>query len=66
MERRLGVKALLAIAFSAGSLCSQGQALKQTPGSNGTVTPCLRHRHQAGTAHPWIDPYGTRYTAQDE
>lgn len=35
------------------------QDLRQTPGSQITVTQCNPHRHQAGSpGHPWIDPYG--------
>lgn len=42
------------------------QDLKQTPGSQITVTQCNPHRHPAGYAgHPWIDPYGIYHTAHD-
>jgi hypothetical protein len=51
----------LAIAFAliiaAGGVAA-AQTLRQTPGSQITVSACDPHQHTAGTSHPWIDPYG--------
>ncbi|HEV2261956.1 MAG TPA: hypothetical protein VGR69_06705 [Candidatus Rubrimentiphilum sp.] len=47
----------------AGSV-AVAQGLKQTPGSQITVSQCDPHRHAVGTVgHPWIDPYGNLHTA---
>ena len=41
------------------------QDLKQTPGSNVTVTQCSAHQHATGyPGHPWIDPYGVYHSAE--
>lgn len=65
MQCRWAVAALLATVISAGPTFVLAAGLKQTPGSNVTVTQCSPHRHTAGTAHPWIDPYGVWHTATD-
>ncbi|HLJ83516.1 MAG TPA: hypothetical protein VKT51_05025 [Candidatus Eremiobacteraceae bacterium] len=39
--------------------------LRQTPGSNITISTCDPHRHGAGVTHPWIDPYGIRHYPGD-
>jgi hypothetical protein len=57
--------ALFALALSGSSLSAFGQDLKQTPGSNVRVMQCLPHLHTAGTAHPWIDPYGVWHSSSD-
>jgi hypothetical protein len=57
----------IGLTFIAVALCATAagaQELKQTAGSNITVTECYPHRHTVGTpAHPWIDPYGMYHDA---
>lgn len=65
MQRRWAMAALSAAILSIWPFFALGQALKQTPGSGITVSRCSVHRHTAGTAHPWIDPYGIWHTAAD-
>ncbi len=50
----IGLAALIATAITANA----APALRQTPGSNITVTSCDPHQHGAGVSHPWVDPYG--------
>ena len=59
----LGVTALTAM-LAAGAVVAGAQTLKQTPGSQISVTECNPHRHQPGsrTSHPWIDPYGVLHS----
>lgn len=57
----------LALVSAALFLCvlpANAQSIKQTAGSNITVTKCDAHQHPVGTAgHPWIDPYGNYHPA---
>lgn len=54
----------LVCALIAAAIPAAAQDLKQTAGSQITVTQCDPHRHQAGYAgHPWIDPYGIYHNA---
>ena len=59
-SNRIFTLAALAIALAASTGASYAQSLKQTPGSQISVTQCYPHRHQPGVGapHPWIDPYG--------
>lgn len=54
---RLAAAALL-LAVSIAPAQGQQAQLRQTPGSQITVSQCDPHRHRVGTGHPWIDPYG--------
>jgi len=56
-RRRVVAAAALAALLLPNSMPAQAQ-LRQTPGSQITVTECNPHRHTAAQAHPWIDPYG--------
>lgn len=53
----LAIAALTAM-LAAGATIGYAQTLRQTPGSQIAVSQCNPHQHTAGTAHPWIDPYG--------
>jgi hypothetical protein len=59
----LGLTALAAM-LAAGVGVAYAQTLKQTPGSQISVTQCYPHQHQPGVGapHPWIDPYGILHT----
>lgn len=55
--------AFLAAMLAAGAGVGFAQTLKQTPGSQISVSQCNPHQHTAGTSHPWIDPYGVWHPA---
>ena len=51
--------AITAILAAAPLAAASAQNVRQTPGSNISITVCNPHRHQAGyVGHPYIDPYG--------
>lgn len=54
----------LAVALAASTGALYAQSLKQTPGSQISVTQCNPHQHQRGMGmpHPWIDPYGVLHS----
>jgi hypothetical protein len=45
-------------ALTLPSFAAEPPPLRQTPGSQITVTQCYPHQHTAYQAHPWVDPYG--------
>ena len=53
-----GAAALAFAALTLPNLASAQPHLRQTPGSQITVSQCRPHLHTAAQAHPWIDPYG--------
>jgi hypothetical protein len=62
------MKTLAGIAFALLACVATASAqppLQQTAGSKIDVTQCYPHRHTAGQAHPWIDPYGVMRSPDD-
>lgn len=47
-----------AITFAVSAAAVAQTDVKQTAGSNITVSTCDPHEHAQGVTHPWIDPYG--------
>src|SRR5579871_1322892 len=56
---------ILAAAIVLVAVASPGEHVRQTAGSQILVTQCYPHRHTAGQAHPWIDPYGHMHVNRD-
>ncbi|HEX5275490.1 MAG TPA: hypothetical protein VFW34_09475 [Candidatus Rubrimentiphilum sp.] len=61
--KALGIAALTGMLAAAISV-AYAQTLKQTPGSQISVSQCSPHQHQPGVGapHPWVDPYGILHT----